>query len=75
MTTYCHEIVISPVEIASQANITTLDFIIDSSYMTRAGREFVDGIDYSDTATHHMSVGGHVGLNWPSQRPPIDSNF
>ena len=75
MTTYCHEIVISPVALASQARITTLDFIIDSSYMPCAGRKYVDRIDYSGTATHDMSAGGHVGLNWPSQPWSIDSNF
>ena len=54
MTTFCHEIVMSPVEFASPATITTRDIIMNTSYMQRAGRKFVDGIDYSGTALHDV---------------------
>ena len=54
MTAFCHEIVISTVELASPATITTRDIIMNTSYMQRAGRKLVDAIDCSGTAMHSV---------------------
>ena len=54
MTTFCHEIVMSTVEVASPAIITTRDITINTICMQRAGRKLVDGIDCSGTAMHSV---------------------